>query len=279
MSSRKFFYLIPLLGALSVGGLLLFYGEKNTNHPSPEDTESTRSASARTKGGIHHHSQNAEQPRQSSSSTFSSPEMADAMDLAQAGRFPEAVEAAKAVSPNLRIPVFSSVFALWANQDPSAASASALALPDEADRNIAWSNVTRIWAEASPRQLADHALKLEEAIARQQALHASVSQWMENNKEEAIQWVSSLPDSVDCDNVISIVARHPAVIEQEPDLAITWGEAIKDPLLKSQTLGIVTRTWLAAAPEEAARYARESPHILPSEREDILVGERFTEHP
>ena len=205
--------------------------------------------------------------------------MADALSLAGRGRFPEAVDLAGAVSPDLREASISSVFSLWAGTQPRPAAEAALALADDAQRGFAWQAVVAAWAESDPAALAAHALSLSDATARARALDAALPRWLERDERSAVDWVGALPSGRGSDQAVALLARHPAFFDRGADLALDWAEAIQDPVLRSRTLGVVVRAWLSTSPSEAARYARRSVDILPAEKEDILVGERFTAHP
>ncbi len=205
--------------------------------------------------------------------------MADAIMLAEAGRFAEAAELVGKLTPELRQAALVSIFALWAKKDPRLAATAALSLEDDARRNLAWHAVAVAWAESDPAALAAHALSLSDDTARNQAFDAALPRWLERDARSAMEWVGALVAGSESDSAVAILARHPALLERGPELALDWAEAIQDSALRSRTLGVVVRAWLSASPAEAARYARQSPDILPSEKEDILVGERFTLHP
>ena len=205
--------------------------------------------------------------------------MADALALAGTGRFTDAAELAGEVSPELRAAAVASVFSLWAKSQPRSAADAALSLDDEARRNLAWHAVVGVWAESDPAALAAHALSLSDESARNRALDAALPRWLERDERAAADWVGALPSGRESDSAVALLARHPALLEREPALALDWAEAIQDPVLRSRTLGVVVRAWASASPSEAAGYARSSTDISPSEKEDILVGERFTAHP
>ena len=88
-----------------------------------------------------------------------------------------------------------------------------------------------------------------------------------------------MPVTPDNDLAFATVAQHPDLVRDQPARAIAWAESIHDPTMRSRTLGRVVREWREHDSAAAEAYARIAPGILPDEREDILVGERFTTHP
>ncbi|MFT4175258.1 MAG: hypothetical protein QM627_01265 [Luteolibacter sp.] len=267
-----------------VGGLVFFLpGEHEKDRPvfstSQTPLDGTLSKNRKKIATKSSHGGVPGPPSPPSSSPPLSTPMEEALSLAADRRFHDALAAMHQVPQDMKASVITSIFALWVDQSPGEAAKAALDLPDAFENRLAWNAVTTRWAEVAPDQLAVYALSMEgNASQQQQALTSAIPHWLEINDNDAIKWVGALPSSIDCDAVISIVAKHEPLIERDPALAITWAEAIRNPVLRSRTLGIVVRSWLPASPEEAANYARNSPNIFPSEREDILVGERFTEH-
>jgi hypothetical protein len=207
------------------------------------------------------------------------PAMQRALSLANAGRFSAAAEAALTAPEELRLATLSSVFSPWADKHPHEAAAAALSLAEEAQRNVAWHAVATRWAENDPAALVVHAWSLVDESARGRALDLGVPRWMERDETSALAWVGALPSSRASDPAVALVASRSSLIEYDPESALCWAETITDRDLRSRTLSTIARAWLLTAPEAAARYARHSPDIFPTHREDILVGERFTAHP
>ena len=117
--------------------------------------------------------------------------MADAIMLAEAGRFAEAAELAGKLTPELRQAALVSIFALWAKKDPRLAATAALSLKDDARRNLAWHAVAVAWAESDPAALAAHALSLSDDTARNQAFDAALPRWLERDARSAMEWVGA----------------------------------------------------------------------------------------
>ena len=207
------------------------------------------------------------------------PPIQRALSLADAGRFEEAAAVARTAPEELRAAALSSVFSRWAGERPTAAAAAALALADDAQRNLVWHVVATRWAEIDPAALALFGWSLPRAPERSSALDIALARWIERDETAALDWVGSLPSSRASDSAVAMIAGHSSLIGRDPELALCWAETINDLDLRSRTLAAITRAWLPAAPEAAARYARQSPDIFPAHREDILVGERFTAHP
>ncbi len=206
------------------------------------------------------------------------------MDLTAAGRFPAAAALALTLPEGQSAAALASVFALWTQAAPHEAADAALALTDPAARDHAWQTVVATWSAAAPASLAAHSLTLPEnfAPARRHALDAAVGHWLALDAPAAMDWVGRLPSGPATDGAVALVAQQPDLLHTQPELALDWAESIQDPPLRSRTLGRVVRAWRDSTPAALAaaeHYARTSPDLLPSEREDILVGERFTAHP
>ncbi|EPX55641.1 hypothetical protein D187_009252 [Cystobacter fuscus DSM 2262] len=207
------------------------------------------------------------------------PDLATVLATGERGDYAAAVRLGAALPEDQRGPALASVFGRWASQDRSAAATAALALTDTLARDIAWSAVVQQWAPADPATLASYASDLPPGAVRNIALDSALGHWLESDPPAAIAWVEALPSSPEDDVIVARIAQHPGLIGSQPELAIAWAEAIRDPVLRSRTLGTVVREWRDINPAAAEHYARTSPELTPGEREDILVGERFTPHP
>ncbi|WNG28194.1 hypothetical protein F0U62_32460 [Cystobacter fuscus] len=207
------------------------------------------------------------------------PDFATVLATGERGDYAAAVRLGASLPEDQRGPALASVFGRWASQDRSAAASAALALADPLARDIAWSAVVQQWAPVDPASLAAYASDLPPGTVRNIALDSALGHWLESDPPAAIAWVEALPSSPEDDVIVARIAQHPGLIGSQPELAIAWAEAIRDPVLRSRTLGTVIREWRDINPAAAEHYARTSPELTPGEREDILVGERFTPHP
>ena len=207
------------------------------------------------------------------------PDLAAVLATGERGDYSAAARLAAALPEDQRAPAFSSLFSTWAVRERSAAATAALALSDPPLRDLAWCAVIRPWAATDPGSLATFARDLPAGAARNAALDEALRHWLDHDLSAALAWVETLPSSLENDLVVARVAEYPGLIGPQPDLAIAWAESVRDPALRSHTLGKVVREWRGADPDAAERYARNSPELTASEREDILVGERFTPHP
>lgn len=205
--------------------------------------------------------------------------LAAVMIEAEAGRHARAAALLAALPDGERAAAIASVYDRWAEAAPEAASASALALADHVTRASAWRAVVRRRAFADPAGLAAHAGGSPPGPERHAALEAALARWLELDAPAAVEWIGRLPASPENDVVVAQVARHAAQIDRRHESALEWAEAIQEPALRSRVLGDVIRDWRDHAPRAAEAYARVTPHLTASEREDILVGERFTPHP
>lgn len=264
-----------LLGALAVAtavtGLLLF-PTKPAVAPPPQPSPAT------TPALIPHATHPPAPPSVPAAATPASP-FAEAFALAERGLFSDAVRTAQTLPADQRTPALVSVFSIWAHHAPAEAANRALSHPDDAERNLAWHAIATAWAADAPADLATFAWSLADETPRAAAFAAALPAWLERDEPAALAWIGALPASPRTDSAVAIVARHSPLIERDPALAISWAEVIQDPALRSRTLGQVLRVWLPVDPDAAGRYARSSPELFPSEREDVLVGERFTAHP
>ncbi|WNG17276.1 hypothetical protein [Cystobacter fuscus] len=207
------------------------------------------------------------------------PDFATVLATGERGDYAAAIRLAATLPEDQRGPALATLFGRWASQDRSGAANAALALADTLARDIAWSAVVQQWAPADPASLAAYASDLPPGAVRNIALESSLGHWLERDLPAAIAWVEALPSSPEDDVIVARIAQHPGLIGPQPELAIAWAEAIRDPILRSRTLGTVVREWRDIDPAAAEHYARTSPELTPGEREDILVGERFTPHP
>ena len=218
-------------------------------------------------------------PPTSPAPAIPAPTLASLLSLADSGDH----AAAASLTPNLpegdQLPALASIFSAWAAHDLAAATSAALAIGTDSHRDTAWRAVAAAWAETDPAGLAAFARELPSGPARHVALEHSVRRWLDLDAPAALAWVETLPSSPESDIAVALVARHPSLLSTQPELALAWAEALRDPAQRSRTLGHVVRAWREIAPAAAEHYARSSPDLTDSEREDILVGERFTAHP
>ncbi len=205
--------------------------------------------------------------------------LAEIMALSERGDHAHAAALACALPEDQRAAALSSLFALWAAENRTEAAAAALALSEASDRGFAWRAVLVQWAPADPAGLAAHALSLPDDTPRRQALAEAMHHWLVRDADAALAWAGALPSTAEHDGVVAQVAQDPALIREKTDLALAWAETLHDSALRSRVLGRVVREWREFEPAAAERFARQSPDLSPSEREDILVGERFTAHP
>lgn len=206
-------------------------------------------------------------------------DLGQALACGERGDYPAGVALALALPEDRRAAALGSLFAFWTAEAPASAAHAALALADPTARDIAWHAVVSQWALADPAGLAALARDLPAHSARTHALDEAVSHWLAHDADAALAWVDALAATAENDSPRATIATDPALVRARPELAIARAESIRDPALRSRTLGRVVREWRESAPAAAEAYAHRAADIFPSEREDILVGERFTAHP
>ena len=137
----------------------------------------------------------------------------------------------------------------WASEDPRAAAAWALALPDGPAKETALENVARGWATVAPREALDFAQSQVTTRIGEKLTAVIVSVWTRSELAQAQQWITSAAEGPIRN--AAVLAMVDILAPREPASAISWLEQLPKGEARdagiSQALGAWARTDAGAA--------------------------------
>lgn len=164
-------------------------------------------------------------------------------------------------------------YAQWAALDPVAALAAVNELAGPAHRFEALDSVVTSRVGIDPAGLAEALRRLPSAEDRNLVLGHALRTWVNNDVGTASQWLNQQDPNPDLDAGASAVAKatQEQMLNQRPEVALSWAESIVSPELRSQTLAAVVTKWSASDRAQARRYVETSADLFHSDRADLLV--------
>jgi len=164
-------------------------------------------------------------------------------------------------------------FAQWSTLDPVAALAAVNELAGPAHRFEALDSVVTSRVGVDPAGLAEALRRLPSAEDRNLVLGHALRIWVNNDVGPASQWLNQQEPSADLDAGASAVAKatQEKMLNQRPEVALSWAESIISPELRSRTLFAVVSKWSVQEPVLARHYVESSTCLLPAERVELLT--------
>jgi hypothetical protein len=138
--------------------------------------------------------------------------------------------------PLVKKAAMSTAVSMWAGDNPAAAAAWVMALPDAELRSQEMVQITRSWAKYDPVNAAD---------------------WL----------LSMRPPSPSLDP--SVRAFVGTIMNSNPEAAVMWAGTIADPKIRNNTIMGVARQWITTDPQKAAAYIATAP-LTPGQRASLM---------
>jgi len=165
-------------------------------------------------------------------------------------------------------------YAQWAAQDPAAALAAINELTRPSLRFEALDSVATHRIGIDPAGLAEALRRFPAGEDRNLVLGHALRTWVTRDVKTASQWLNQQEPNSDLDAGASAVATatQGQMLNQSPEVALSWAESIVGPELRSRTLAAVVAKWATQEPKLARRYVESSVHLLPTDRAELLSG-------
>ncbi|HEU5080600.1 MAG TPA: hypothetical protein VFT72_15415 [Opitutaceae bacterium] len=163
-------------------------------------------------------------------------------------------------------------FAQWAAQNPTMALAAGQDLPQPGDRFEALEAISANRLRTDPRGLAETLRRLPPGADRSLVLAQSLRAWARQDPKNAAEWIDRLEPSVELDAGSAAIAEatQGQLQNRRPEVALSWGESIVAPDLRSRTIAAVVLKWAATDREAALAYAETSNDLLDENRAALL---------
>ncbi|MFT3870957.1 MAG: hypothetical protein QM715_21090 [Nibricoccus sp.] len=197
--------------------------------------------------------------------------------MGQIGKFRLAVdfaaEAAAGAESEEASKWLKAAFAQWAQRDPATAMAALHELAAPSLRFEALDALAAGRIGLDPAGLAEALRKLPPGEDRNVVLGHALRTWVKDDLKTASTWLNNQSPGAEMDAGVSAVAQatQAQMLNQRPEVALSWAESIVSPELRSQTLVAVVTKWALEQPAQARRYVESSDDLLPSDRADLLV--------
>ncbi len=194
---------------------------------------------------------------------------------------------------------FGNVFATWAKDDPLAAHAAALRLPNQRERQSALGSVFSTWARSDPEAAKDAALSITNASTRNQVLQNVLGAWAETAPDEAFAVVETLPAGQSRTNAINSILQHWATSDptramavfdtlsrkekencywtiaqnlskEDPMAALTWAQTLPGSNMSGNALSNILSQWASDdGPAAAAALAALPAHLRSNKFQNV----------
>jgi hypothetical protein len=186
--------------------------------------------------------------------------------LADAGHFPEALRFAMQGLPENRALWISEAFTAWARAEPQRALAELNRIAEPALQAEAQRGVVSGWAESDPGSLADYALRQPPTEDRTFALDHALRNWVLRDPGAASQWLSQRDADPDLDGGLATIANLPALVNQRPEVATEWAEAITDPQRRHAALRTIGDEWRRRSPNALQQFLQTNTTLTAADR-------------
>lgn len=192
--------------------------------------------------------------------------------LCAAGNFQTAVAMAAEGDRETRAGWMGTAYSHWAEYQPEQAARAAAAINDPELRQQALRGVAGGWGAVDPAALVAFAAGLPSDADRSATLSQALERWVKRDPKNASTWIDQHENRPEFDQGVATVATMDGI---KSDVAVSWAESISNPALRSETLALVVRNWMAADPAAARAYLKASSHLLPPDRQqldDVFAG-------
>ncbi len=160
-------------------------------------------------------------------------------------------------SPDLRAVTHMEVGTEWGMSDPRAATSWIQSLPNEEDRSYAALGTALGWSEHDPGAALEWSVSaIDDEDTRQRVVEDVMLNWSTNDPNSAAKWLNDQPKGERHDEVLSTFST--AIIDIDPESAVTWAATISDPAQKTEHLTMLLDEWVAMDGKFARDWIRNS---------------------
>jgi len=122
----------------------------------------------------------------------------------------------------------------WADQNPTGATAYALANRNPDKGWGAVGTVAEQWSQQDPKSAANWVASLESGRDKSNALKTVISNWMKEDLSGAASYVSSQPSGESRDTMAGSLARY--IGREDPSSGLKWAAMVADPNLQQSAV-------------------------------------------
>jgi hypothetical protein len=192
--------------------------------------------------------------------------------VANEGRYADARKMVESIpSPVIREQLTSELAGTWGRYQPKQAAQWLLGFPEGSMREGALGNVAYSWAQIDPLGAANFAASLPPGGSRKQALVNTVIAWADKDISSASAWLDKFDAQRDNDAAVAAIATSPKVVQQNPEVALSWAESIVGPEDRAEAIGQIAAQW-AERDRNAARKYLEKTNLLDATQRAELIG-------
>lgn len=162
----------------------------------------------------------------------------------------------------------------WGEHDPQAALSWVRSLPAE-QQTAAMAGLGDSWAAQDPAAAARYAAsQMADSPQRANLLRRALGQWLQEDPQQAGQWLASAANHADFDQAIGELATDDRLLRNQPGTALDWTSRISDPRLRQQARQHIVLALAADDPAAAAHWVQQIPDLSADERQQLLPAER-----
>ena len=190
--------------------------------------------------------------------------------LVRAGDFGVALDFARRGPAAERGSWLKTIFASWAERDPSFARDIATALGTQDVGGETFTAVIDNWAAVAPAQAAAYAMELPTGAARDSACKTSFSHWALQDPASLAQAVPTMTNASDRDAAAAAFVCATDAANRPTATALVWAEAIGDAALRERALVHVVQEWAQQDATAAKRYIETAARLTEQDRAALL---------
>lgn len=146
----------------------------------------------------------------------------------------------------------------WAMVEPKKATDWIASLTSEEDKLYASLGVALGWSEHDPGGSLQWAVtNVDNPNTRQRIIEDVMLDWSSNDPNSAAEWLNAQAPGPENDEVLSTFSS--AIIDIDPESAVTWASTISDEAKRSENVGNLLEEWIAMDGNRARKWVDNSP--------------------
>lgn len=188
--------------------------------------------------------------------------------LCHAGKFEMATQFAADGNTPSRPVWLIEAYSDWVKFQPAQAAQSVQAITDPDMHAEALRGLASGWSDIDPAGLAQFIMQLPSGESRGEMLGWALQNWAKVDPVAATGWITSNYRQIggDMDSGFQSIATANAL---QPKVAVTWAEAITDPVRRSDALTVILQNWVHTDLTAAKQFFAATQNLLPPDREHI----------
>lgn len=160
-------------------------------------------------------------------------------------------------NPDARAISFLEVGTEWALAEPDKATGWIASLDSEEDKLYASLGVALGWSEHDPGAALQWAVgAVENPNTRERIIEDVMLDWSSNDPNSAAEWLNAQPSGPQNDEILATFSS--AIIDIDPQSAVTWASTISDEALRGENLNMLLEEWIAMDGNRARKWVDKS---------------------